>query len=271
VRATKREADSGQVTKLLFGRIALGVLLIASACSDPAPAPARTRVVSAEQARMDALMRQNETRASEPALADAFDTMNAQYFGDRLPTVRIRWEEGLDAIGPLIAENFRLEGLTDGKVILLHPALEKDPRQLRAVLAHEMVHVELRDRPESHGPEFQSRLRALAERGAFEGIVATEEEKQELHAQIERTSRRLSGELAELKQGRDRLEADAASLDRQLLQDRIWSFNKRVREHNEAVDAFNRDVERYNLMNTYPDGLDRERLARKGVAPEIGR
>jgi hypothetical protein len=181
VRARKREADrgkrithSGQVTKLLFGRIALGVLLIASACSDPAPAPARTRVVSAEQERMDALMRQNETRASEPALADAFDTMNAQYFGDRLPTVRIRWEEGLDAIGPLIAENFRLEGLTDGKVILLHPALEKNPRQLRAVLAHEMVHVELRDRPESHGPEFQSRLRTLAERGAFEGIVATE-------------------------------------------------------------------------------------------------
>jgi hypothetical protein len=258
------------VTKLLFGRIALGVLLIASACSDPAPAPARTRVVSAEQERMDALMRQNETRASEPALADAFDTMNAQYFGDRLPTVRIRWEEGLDAIGPLIAENFRLEGLTDGKVILLHPALEKNPRQLRAVLAHEMVHVELRDRRESHGPEFQSRLRTLAERGAFEGIVATEEEKEALKESIERTTRRLAGELHELRQLQSRIEAEASSLSREAIQDRIWTFNRRVREHNEAVEAFNRDVERYNLMNTYPDGLDRERVRGRATVSPAG-
>lgn len=236
--------------------------------SGPAPRP---RAASPEQQRMDDLMRQNETRASEPELADAYATINAQYFDNRLPPVRIRWEEGLDQIGPMIAEDFRLEGLTDGKVILLHPALAREPRQLRAVLCHEMVHVALRDRPGTHGPEFQSRLRALAEQGAFEGIVATDEERGELKTSIERTTRRLAGEQHELRLLEERLNAEAASLPREVRQDRIWQHNKHVRQYNEDVAAFNRDVERYNLMITYPDGLDRERLAGKPGAPEIAR
>jgi hypothetical protein len=247
--------------------VAAGCILVA--CSGPAPPTAR--VVSPEQARMDELMRQNETRASEPDLADAYGIINAQYFDNRLPPVRIRWEAGLDQIGPLIAENFRLEGLTNGSVILLHPALEQDPRQLRAVLCHEMVHVALRDQPHTHGPEFQARLRALAGRGAFEGIVATEEEKGALKESLERTTRRLAGDLHELRQLQGRIEAEAPSLPRDVVQDRIWEYNKRVRQHNEDVDAFNRDVERYNLMIKYPDGLDRERLVRKSGAAEIAR
>jgi hypothetical protein len=43
-----------------------------------------------------------------------------------------------------------------------------------------------------------------------------------------------------------------------------------VREHNEAVEAFNRDVERYNLMNTYPDGLDRERVRGRATVSPAG-
>ena len=113
---------------------------------------------------MDELMRQNASRAPEPELAEAYETINVRYFDGRLPAVRIRWEEGLDSLGPLIAEGFRLEGLTDGKVILLHPSLQEDARQLRAVLCHEMVHVALREGSAAHGPEFQSRLRSLSER-----------------------------------------------------------------------------------------------------------
>ena len=220
---------------------------------------------------MDELMRQNAGLASEPQLADTYDTINAQYFDNRLPPVRIRWEEGLEAIGPMIAEDFRLEGLTDGKVILLHPALERDPRQLRAVLCHEMVHVALRDRPHTHGPEFQARLRALADGGAFQGAVATEEEKAALKASLERTTRRLAGELHELREIQARIEAEASSLPAAVAQDRIWEHNKRVRQHNEDVTAFNRDVERYNMMITYPDGLDRERLKGNRGAPEMAR
>lgn len=249
--------------------VACLVALTAVGCGGASVEPVqRARNVSAEQQAMDELMAQNETRASEPDLADAYATVNAQYFENRLPPVRIRWEEGLDRIGPMIAENFRLEGLTNGKVILLHPALDRDPRQLRAVLCHEMVHVALRDRPHSHGPEFQSRLRSLAERGAFVGAVASDEEKAELKASLERTTRRLAGELHDLRVLQSRIEAEAPSLTREAVQDRVWDFNRRVRQHNEDVESFNRDIERYNLMVTYPDGLDRERLkARSTVAP----
>lgn len=220
---------------------------------------------------MDDLLRLNTGRPSDPDLADAYGVVNAQYFENRLPPARIRWEEGLDRVGPMIAENFRLEGVTNGELILLHPVLAADPQQLRAVLCHEMVHVALRDRPEDHGPEFQARLRALAERGAFVGIVATDAEKEELKTTLQRTSQRLSQEITDLRALQQRIEAEAPSMPREAVQDRVWDFNKRVREHNEAADDFNRQVERYNLMITYPDGLDRERLTRKTGVSELAR
>jgi hypothetical protein len=246
-------------------------LLAAVGCGGTSVDPAqRTRLVSADQRTMDELMAQNETRASEPELADAYATVNAQYFENRLPPVRIRWEQGLDRIGPMIAENFRLEGLTNGKVILLHPALERDPRQLRAVLCHEMVHVALRDRPQSHGAEFQSRLRSLAERGAFDGIVATDAEKQQVKAELETRAANLASELTELRAAEARIVAEAPGLARDVLQDRSWDHNKRVRQHNEAVDEFNRLIAQYNLMITYPDGLDRERLKAQSTVTPAG-
>jgi len=245
------------------GFIAVVVLAgLVAGCEVPKPSE-RPRAVAPDQSRSDDLLRQNETRASEPELAEAYDTINARYFDSRLPPVRIRWEEQLEEIGALIADGFRLEGLTNGKVILLHPRLEDDARQFKAVLCHEMVHVDLRGRPAAHGPEFQARLRELADRGAFEGIVATDEEKQALKETVDRRSNRLSYELSELRQQRSRLETDAPSLSPEVLQDRTWEFNRRVRRHNEDAEAFNRMVEQYNLMITYPDGLDRERLTRR--------
>ena len=220
---------------------------------------------------MNELMRQNASRPSEPQLADAYAIVNARYFDSQLPPVRIRWEASLDTIGPLIADNFRLEGLTDGQVILLHPSLQADPRQLQAVLCHEMVHVALRDRDDAHGPEFQSRLRALADRGAFEGVVASDEEKQALKATIETRNANLVNEVAALRDAQRRVETEAPGLSREAVQDRVWEYNKRVRRHNEDVDEFNRLVAQYNLMIAYPDGLDGERLARKSGAAEIGR
>ena len=236
--------------------------------SEPAPRP---RVVSAEQQRMDDLMRQNETRPSDPALAQAYNDINGRYFGSRLPPIRIRWDEGLDAIGALIAPGFRLEGLTNGKVILLHPSLEKDARQFSAVLCHEMVHVELRDRRDvDHGPEFQSRLRALADGGAFEGVIASEEEKRDLKRSLDERAARLGAELTEIEQVRARLEAAAPTLTREALQDQTWAFNTRVRRHNEDADEYNRLVGQYNLMIAYPDGLDRERLQTRTTAAPAG-
>ena len=247
------------------GTVLLLVLLLFG-CEQPGRGPARA-VKSAEELKTEELLRANATRASDPALAQAYRETNARFFDSRLPEVRIRWEPRLEEIGPLIAPGFRLEGVTDGGVILLHPILEQSERQFQAVLVHEMVHVALRDNAETHGPAFQSRLRALADRGAFEGVPATDAEKQQLKTSLEQRSAALTAELIELNQLRARLEAEASTMPRETLQDQTWAFNTRVRRHNQDADEFNRLVEQYNLMIAYPDGLDRERLTPRPAVP----
>jgi len=266
VRSAECEVRSGKCSVL--GACVLAGLVLA--CSGPSVERIRPRAVAPEQERMAGLLRQNEARPSDPDLADAYAVVNAQYFGNRLPPVRIRWEPGLDQIGPMIASDFRLEGMTDGTIVLIHPALQQDSRQLRAVICHEMVHVALRDAPHDHGSQFQALLRSLAERGAFEGVVATDAERDTLAASLEQSTRRLASELSDLQALQKRIEGEAPSLTRDALHDRVWDFNRRVRQHNEDVDGFNRDVERYNLMITYPDGLDRERLRTRGTVAPAG-
>ena len=254
---------------MLRNRRALVAMLLlatlAARCERAGRAPA-PRVRTAEEVKTEELLRANAALPSDPALAQAYREVNARYFDSRLPDARIRWEPRLEEVGPLVAPGFRLEGVTDGAVILLHPALEESERQFKAVLCHEMVHVALRDRPGDHGAEFQSRLRALADRGAFEGTPASDAEKEQLKASLEQQSAALAAEANALQELRGRLEADAPALSPDALQDRTWEFNTRIRRHNESADEFNRRVEQYNLMITYPDGLDRERLAQRPAA-----
>src|SRR5262245_43157762 len=93
---------------------------------------------SAEEARKDQLLRENTGMGAEPALADEYDRLNATYFSGRLATVPVRWEERLSEIGPMIADGFRLEGLTNGSLILLNTSLAHDAGELRRALCHEM-------------------------------------------------------------------------------------------------------------------------------------
>ena len=41
------------------------------------------------------------------------------------------------------------------------------------------------------------------------------------------------------------------------------AHGNRVRRHKDAVAELNREIDDYNLMVTYPDGLDRERWSRR--------
>lgn len=277
--------------------IAAAVLALAvvTACNR-SRAPEKARPQPADEAKTSELLRLNANLDTDPALAEEYRRFNAQYFDGGLPAIPVRWEPRLAEVGPLIAEDFQLEGVTNGRLILLLPSLQGDEQRLTRVLAHEMVHVALRDRPEvEHGPVFQELLRDLSAKGAFVGIVATDEEKRELRGALDAQEKDLAAEETELLRLRAGFEADAAAHARLVedlnartaaanlrqsgwppesereaadaalaqLQDRSWAFNGRVRRHNDAIAEFNRQVEQYNLMISYPDGLDRERVARR--------
>jgi len=273
----------------------VAVAVIVAACGVSQTSNAVT-VQAPDEAKTAELLRLNANLPADPPLAEVYRTLNAQYFDGSLPIVPVRWEPRLADVGPLIAEDFRLEGVTNGRLILLLPSLQGDDQQIRRVLAHEMVHVALRDRPDAeHGPPFQQLLRGLSDKGAFTGIVSTDDEKQAVRRSLDERTEQLAAEQAELLRARTTFEAEAAAHTRQVedlnarmtaanqrqsgwpaesertalnatlerLQDRSWAFNGRLRRHNDSVAEFNRLVEQYNLMISYPDGLDRERVARR--------
>lgn len=271
-----------RLTTLLGVSMLLGLVCLA-ACgrtpSDSGQSPrATSRPASPEQARMDELLRLNAQLATDPALGSEYQSINAQFFAGRLPAVRIRWEPRLAEVGPLIAEGFRLDGATNGEVILLNPSLEADDEGFRRTLVHEMLHVETKDQDKEHGPVFQSRLRQLSEQGAFVGKVATEEEKQDLQRSIKGTAGELEKTEIALTRTRAQLDADTARLRAQPdapdaraavadLQHRIDLYNADIQRFNMDIARLNQQIEEYNLMVAYPDGLDRERLAQRTTLP----
>jgi hypothetical protein len=223
-------------------------------------APALARAPEApprppDEARSSELFRRNAGMPADPDLASEYETLNLEYFSNILPAPQVRWESGLADLGPLIADTFTVQGLTDGRMILVNPSVERDADQRRRALCHEMVHMAVWAQDTGHGVIFQDRLRQLSLRGAFKGIVATDEEKDATLAEL-RTRR---GALEAEDQA---LTADRASLDR-TSEAQVDGYNARVQAQQHAAAEYNRLIERYNLMVSYPDGLARERLARR--------
>ncbi len=189
-----------------------------------------------------------------------------------------------------------LEGLTNGRLVLLNSRLKSESKDRTAALCHEMVHVYLDGVGErgdqKHGPRFRETLRRLLDEGAFEGIAATEEERAALRSSVDLTSERIDQESAAISRELreiDHLETETNSRvsefndrmeranqlqagwpsgeekeqlkeDREALNERMTAFNVRVKSFNSAVRALNRDIDRYNLMMSYPDGLDPDTL-----------
>ena len=215
--------------------------------SAPAPPPP-------DAARSAQLFDRNRGMVSDPDLATDYEQLNLDYFKNMLPaSASVRWESGLADLGPLIADNFSVLGLTDGSQILLNPVVERDPDQRRRALCHEMVHMAVWRQDNGHGPVFQDQLRHLAELGAFKGIVSTDEERDAALGVLKHKRTALETDERTLK-------ADRESLDR-TSQSAVDGFNARIAQHQAAIAEYNHLVEQYNLMISYPDGLARERLA----------
>src|SRR4029453_10098682 len=104
-----------------------------------------------------------------------------------LSAMPVLWEPGLDRVGQLAAQAFTLEGMfghvAKQSLILLNPNLQADQRALARALSHEMVHAYLfttGDTTTNHGPAFQTVLQRLSSEGAFEGILASDQERESL-------------------------------------------------------------------------------------------
>ena len=255
VYASLRQQDSASyaVARPVSG----GAPASSSAAPRDRPAVASGAPAAPDEARSVELFDRNRGMPSDPDLASEYEQLNLDYFRNILPAATsVRWESGLADLGPMIADDFNVLGLTDGTQILLNPSIARDADLRRRALCHEMVHMAVWQQDTGHGPVFQSQLRHLAELGAFKGIVSTDEER--------------DATLETLKQKRSKLEADERSLHagRESLdrtsQPAVDAFNARVATHQQEMAEYNHLVGQYNLMVSYPDGLARERLKPRG-------
>ena len=266
---------------------ATGVVLYLHGGSNP---PALTAVPSPQHALLAAA----RDKPADPDLGLLFNELNALHFDAQLPNVKVLWDAGLDRLDQ---GDYRLNGMTDGKTILLKAALKDQEDDVRRTLCHEMVHVKFFAagiKSTAHDDVFQGELRRIFEDGCFPAIWATPEERASLQEWIDAERVRLEGaraqtdaQLAALKAETERVErmvadlneriqaanaagsgwptpaeTEAAQAQRSALNDSISAYNGVVAANGRDQVQFNEAVQRYNLMVAYPDGLAEDRAKR---------
>ncbi len=161
-----------------------------------------TRAQPEPASPQQAIINASRDQPGDANLGLLFVQLNAQHFSGRLPGAKVLWSEELDRLD---AGDYRLNGMTDGKIILLKAALQNDDAEVRRTLCHEMVHVKFfadGQRSTAHDAPFQSELRRVFDDGCFEALWAPPDEKAALGEWIdsERTQARrcsCAGERAE--------------------------------------------------------------------------
>lgn len=254
---------------------------------------APNRVLSPIEARQREILNDALGRPTDPGLMRKFRELNTRHFSGRLPDVPVLWEPRLAEVGAMAGQAFTLEGMFghvgQRSAILLHPNLADDDAAVARALSHEMVHAYLYTTGNSstdHGPAFQAELRRLATEGAFAGIVADDAERKNLRAWLDAEAARLDADSASVRREGEELERDRLDLERDFAamnaravpgegrtpptREEVDALNARRDAYNRRVEAaaawaergradlaeFNRQVQRYNLMLVYPDGVD---------------
>jgi hypothetical protein len=244
------------------------------------------------------ILREGLNRPAEPALAKRFAEINAKHFFNSLPAIPVVWEPRLAEVGVLAGRTFTLLGMFgqsgDRSIILLHPDLKDDAPGLDRALCHEMIHAYLfsvGDTSTDHGQAFRNVLHRLLNEGAFVSLEASPEERANLRLWLETESARLAAERKALDALAPDIEAERIAIERAVeslnarvsaanaaghggpspeeiavfnaqrdaYNNRAAAMNRRGLEFRIAQDEYNRQAARYNLMATYPDGLDEPR------------
>jgi hypothetical protein len=252
----------------------------------PFAAAAARPPASPAEARQQQLLAANAGRPGDAALIARFQTINRQHFDGALEAIPVLWEPALAEVGPLMGAGVTLQGMFGRagrrQMILLNPIVRDDPAALDRALCHEMVHAYLfatGGEQDAHGPTFQTVLQRLAIEHAFEGIAADAAEKSALRAWLETESKRidderremetidramkeesaaLNGEIEAFNARTERPVAEAQALDarREQFNQRAMEMNRRLAGVRDDLAHFNAEAARYNLMVSYPDGLD---------------
>ena len=230
-------------------------------------------------------------KPADPNLGLLFNELNALHFDGALPKVKVLWDAGLDRLDE---GEYRLNGMTDGRLILIKAALKEAEDDVRRTLCHEMVHVKFLaggSKSTAHDDAFQDELRRVFEDGCFPAIWASPEEKVSLEEWIDTERTRLDAaraqadaQLTALKLETERVERTIADLNERIrqanaagsgwpaadetetaqrqraaLNDSIETYNTVVAANERDSVRFNEAVQRYNLMMAYPDGLAEDR------------
>jgi hypothetical protein len=249
------------------------------------PLEPATAAADPESVREHAMIAANVEQPADPALAAEYRDINMRFFGGGLPSIPVRWAAALATPGSTGEQAFTLEGLFGHlgtrSVILLNPSLRPDAAARTRALCHEMVHASLfaaGDASSNHGAAFQVVLRRLANQGAFVGTPATDDERESLHAWLDAESARIDAEreaMALLGTDLDRERGDVehavasggetgdVGARRQAYNARATAANDRLDQDRDDVAHFNAEVDRYNRMLVYPDGLDDQRAQRQ--------
>ena len=237
-------------------------------------------------------------RPADPALVALYTAINARHFAGALPSIPVMWDDRLRELDVLVRDNYHLQGMTNGALMLVSRALEDDEAELQRTVCHEAVHVKLHEGSgagANHGEAFQAELRRIFEEGCFVAILATEPEQAALKQWIDTETARLNAAKAQIDSDRDRIDAERAEIEAaivdlnartatanaqrsgwpgederqalatrraQALQDSA-DFNAVLARHNADAAHLNREVDRYKLMLAYPRGVDEERMRRE--------
>jgi hypothetical protein len=243
------------------------------------------------------LIQADADQKGDTLLSKEYQEINEGYFGGKLPATPVLWEPRLKVIGPQVAQGFTEKGLWGHRggatLILLNPDISANPAEVRRTLCHEMIHeylFSIGDTGPKHGPAFQNELQRLLSEGAFEAISASADERADLRSWLIAEAKRLDLDKSDLDRNAESLARQSSELNQQMsaLNERIsiankqgsgWpsqeemsaaqsrredfnglvtDFNLHAEQHNADVSAFNQQVNRYNLMMSYPDGLDEE-------------
>lgn len=227
---------------LRAGSLSALLLLLSNACRQP-PAPPLTPE--------DAIIDSDRAKTGDTDLLGQYQLINKDYFGGKLPAVPVIREPRLAELETSGHGRLGLCAMSGDRIlILVRPDLEG--ADLRRTLCHEMVHAELfagGDRTSNHGPAFQAELERIWKAGAFEGTLATAEEKADGRRQLAEARERLHALEARLDEMKKAFKGGRAEADQ---------YNLAVMEYRTQVDAYNDAVANFNLMVQYPDGADEQ-------------